>query len=93
MNSTHSFRLPLLTAALLSGAMAIGCNATSAPDSGGEDSGDSESAASSTVATAISNSCATSSVKGLSKQIISEVRCMNADAYAAVPDLGNVSFD
>jgi hypothetical protein len=32
-------------------------------------------------------------VKGLSKQIIAEARCMASDSYTAVPDLGNVTFN
>jgi hypothetical protein len=45
-----------------------------------------------TVANAVSNSCATSSVKGLSLQIIQEGRCLSPNAYVKVPDLKNISF-
>jgi 3D (Asp-Asp-Asp) domain-containing protein len=46
----------------------------------------------STVADAVSGSCATSSVKGLSLQIIEEGACIEPDAYVEVPALPNVSF-
>jgi hypothetical protein len=41
---------------------------------------------------AISSTCSTSSVKGLSQQIIEEGNCISPGAYVKVPDLGNVSF-
>jgi len=93
------FSLPALrggffAAALVSAALATGCTAApTEPSDDGEDSADSESAvAGGTVAAAVTNTCGTVSVKGLSKQIIAEARCMDSSAYAAVPDLGNVSF-
>jgi len=51
-----------------------------------------EGATGTTVSDAAASSCSTSSVKGLSKQIIAEARCMNGDAYVAISDLGNVSW-
>ncbi|UQA56121.1 M15 family metallopeptidase [Polyangium aurulentum] len=51
-----------------------------------------EAATSTTVSGAVSASCSTSSVKGLSLQIINEARCMNGDAYVQVPKLANVTF-
>jgi hypothetical protein len=45
-----------------------------------------------TVANAVSSTCTTSSVKGLSLQIIAEAQCMNPEAYAEVPALSNLSF-
>jgi hypothetical protein len=45
-----------------------------------------------TVANAVTSSCATSSVKGLSLQIIQEGRCISPNAYVKVPDLANVTF-
>jgi hypothetical protein len=51
-----------------------------------------EAATSTTVAGAVTSSCSTTSVKPLSLQIINEARCMNPDAYVAVPKLGNVTF-
>jgi hypothetical protein len=51
-----------------------------------------ESATGASVVDAAAASCSTGSVKGLSKQIIAEARCMNADAYVAISDLGNVSW-
>ena len=83
----------LFAAAFASAALLAGCTASAPESTGeGEDPGVTEDAVSGTVASAVSNSCATSSVKGLSKQIIAEAQCMNADAYVKVPDLGNVSF-
>jgi hypothetical protein len=41
---------------------------------------------------AMESSCSTTSVKGLSQQIIAEAACMNPDAYVQVPQLDNVTF-
>lgn len=80
--------------------LAVGCSA--APDEpldgeqeldGTEPTGEREDeVGTSTVATAVSSSCATSSVKGLSLQIIAEGKCIAPNAYVKVPDLDNVSF-
>lgn len=51
-----------------------------------------EGLAGKTVAAVVSASCSTTSVNGLSKQIIAEARCTNPDAYAEVPKLSNVTF-
>jgi hypothetical protein len=51
-----------------------------------------EAATSQTVAGAVTSSCSTTSVKPLSLQIINEARCMNPDAFVAVPKLANVTF-
>lgn len=45
-----------------------------------------------TVGDAVSSTCTTSSVKGLSLQIIAEAQCILPDSYAAVPDRANLSF-
>lgn len=45
-----------------------------------------------TVAQAVSSTCTTASVKGLSEQIIAEGQCIVSDAYAAVPSRSNLSF-
>jgi hypothetical protein len=45
-----------------------------------------------TVAQAVSSTCTTASVKGLSQQIIDEGQCILADSYIEVPKLANVSF-
>jgi hypothetical protein len=90
---SHDQPIQLFAAAFLSAALAAGCTAAPVePAIEEDDSGDTESAAGTTVAQAMANSCGTVSVKGLSRQIIEEARCMNAEAYAKVPDLGNVSF-
>lgn len=81
--------------ALFIGATQAACTATPdepAFEESEEDFGATQGAASTTVSQAAANSCTTSSVKGLSKQIIAEAQCMNADAFTKVPDLGNVSF-
>ncbi len=84
---------PGLFLTLAAGALAVGCTAASGDSPGDPDSaGETESGVSGSVATAAANSCSTTSVKGLSKQIIEEARCMTASAYAKVSDLGNVSF-
>jgi hypothetical protein len=43
------------------------------------------------VGAAVSNSCSTSSVKGLSLQIIAEGNCIEPGAFSAVPSLPNLS--
>lgn len=45
-----------------------------------------------TVAEAVSSTCTTSSVKGLSQQIIAEGQCINPNAYAEVPKKNNITF-
>lgn len=44
-----------------------------------------------TVLDAAASSCATSSVKGLSKQIIAEARCINGDSYVAIGSVSNLT--
>ncbi len=44
------------------------------------------------VADAVKGSCETSSVKGLSQQIIAMGQCLKPEAYAEVPKVANVSF-
>lgn len=46
----------------------------------------------STVAQAVSNTCSTTSVKGLSEQIIAEGNCISAGAYAKIPSRSNLSL-
>lgn len=80
--------------------LAIGCSA--APDElseaeqeadGPEPTGEREDeVGTSTVGAAVTSSCATSSVKGLSLQIIAEGKCISPNAYVQVPDLNNISF-
>lgn len=80
--------------------LAMGCSA--APDDlsevaqeadGPEPTGEREDeVGTSTVAAAVTSSCATSSVKGLSLQIIAEGKCIAPSAYVKVPDLDNISF-
>lgn len=45
-----------------------------------------------TVLEAAAASCATSSVKGLSKQIIAEARCIDGDSYVAIGTHGNLTL-
>ena len=45
-----------------------------------------------TVAKAVSGSCTTASVKGLSQQIIAQGQCLEPDAYVEVPKLANITF-
>jgi hypothetical protein len=80
--------------------LAIGCSA--APDElseaaqegdGPEPTGEREDeVGTASVGSAVTSSCATSSVKGLSLQIIAEGKCISPGAYVQVPDLGNISF-
>lgn len=46
-----------------------------------------------TVEHAVENSCSTSSVRGLSLQIIAEARCLNPDAFEKLPTLANLHTD
>lgn len=46
-----------------------------------------------TVGQAASGSCSTSSVKGLSDQIIAQAACIEPDAFVKVPDLPNLTFN
>ena len=45
-----------------------------------------------TVAQAVANSCSTTSVKGLSEQIIAEGNCITAGAYAQIPSRSNLTL-
>lgn len=51
-----------------------------------------DSVVSGTVSDAVTSSCSTGSVKGLSLQIIAEGQCLAPNAYVEVPKLSNVSF-
>lgn len=46
-----------------------------------------------TVGQASNTSCSTSTVKGLSDQIIAQAACIEPDAFVKVPDLPNLSFN
>jgi len=95
-------RCVTLAAALVAAPFVSGCIVEAQPDELADEGVDLESpeptdtvdegASASTVAQAAASSCATSSVKALSKQIIAEARCMNADAYVSITDLANVSW-
>lgn len=50
-----------------------------------------ESVTGATVYDVAGSSCSTSSVKGLSKQIIAEARCINPDAFVAIGSHGNLT--
>ena len=86
----------LSRSALLLITSALGCTAVAEPPvtiDGPEPAGSLEGAASGgTVGEAVSGSCTTSSVKGLSLQIIAEANCVSPGAYAEVPARSNVSF-
>ena len=79
-------------------ALAAGCAA--APDPIGEegvdgpeptgDRGDAVSPA--TVAEAVTQTCTTASIRGLSEQIIAEGNCLEPGAYAEVPSLPNLAM-
>lgn len=107
MSSTSSNllqRLSLLTILVAAPALASGCIAPTDDLGEGdeigegavaepEETGSLESAlAGMTVLQAAGASCSTTSVHGLSQQIIAEARCMNANAYVQVPQLANVTF-
>ena len=79
-------------AAFVSAALLVGCTSSTDSVVETEDPGTAEDAVVSSVGSAVSNSCSTSSVKGLSKQIIAEARCMNEDAYAKMSSLSGVSY-
>ncbi|HVK67728.1 MAG TPA: M15 family metallopeptidase [Polyangium sp.] len=96
------FRVLALAAALVATPVFAGCIAEAPPEElGGEANGAEspepvdtadEAVAGSTVAQAAASSCSTSSVKGLSLQIIAEARCLNPDAYVPLTKTSNVTF-
>jgi hypothetical protein len=51
-----------------------------------------EAVAAATVAEAAGAGCSTSSVKGLSEQIVAQSNCIEPGAFVKVPELANVSF-
>jgi hypothetical protein len=89
----------VLVAAAVPGAIA-GCapaSPESTPDEvagdGPEPTGDrGDAVGSGSVNDAVASSCATSSVKGLSDQIIAEGQCLEPSAYAQLPELGNLKL-
>jgi hypothetical protein len=97
-------RLSLLTFLVAAPALASGCIAPTDDLGEGDEIGEGAVAepeetgslesglAGKTVLQASTASCSTTSVHGLSLQIIAEARCMNADAYVEVPQLPNVTF-
>ena len=102
MNTAPLSRITLLAAAP---ATSVGCiAATDETDDAALEGGESahaddeetdtreEGVSGGTVSQAAASSCSTTSVKGLSKQIIAEARCINPDSYVLIPDLANVSF-
>ena len=91
-DSRRSLSTGLFAAALFSAALFTGCAPGAEPAVESEDPGVTGDAVVSTVGGAVSNSCSTSSVKGLSKQIIEEARCMNPDAYAKMSSISGVSY-
>lgn len=86
MRSHTALCLPLGFGLFLSGCV----EDTAAPPEEIEELGVATSAI--TVADAIDTSCATSSVKGLSLQIIAKAACIEPNAYTEVPLLPNVTF-
>ena len=95
MNDHALVRLGFVASLCLGASIAVtGCvGAPEEPESDDSDVAQNEEAATGpTVAQAMANSCSTTSVKGLSLQIIGEGNCIKPGAYAKVPDLGNVSF-
>ncbi len=63
-------------------------------DDGPEPTGDrGDPVSSGSVSDAAAQSCTTSSVLGLSQQIIAEANCIQPGAYAEVPKLSNITFN
>ena len=77
----------------------VGCSAPPPVDEEGEVDGPEptgereDAAAPGTVANAVATSCATSSIKGLSLQIIQEAACIEPDAFVKLPDLPNLEVN
>jgi len=102
--SSRLARIALLAFLAVAPATSVGCiAATDETDDAALEGGESayideetdtreEGVSGGTVSQAAASSCSTTSVKGLSKQIIAEARCINPDSYVLIPDLGNVSF-
>lgn len=92
--STLQRTLSLATMVVFTAIAGTGCVAAAEEEDGPEPIGtDEEAVTSGTVEHAMLNSCATSSVSGLSKQIIAEARCMDSDAYTKLPELSNLHIN
>lgn len=99
MHSTLLSRFQRLSLALTLAALplAMGCAAVPESESGEGDGPEptedrTDGVVAKTVAEAVSGSCTTSSVKGLSLQIIAEGQCLMPDAYVALPTLPNLTI-
>jgi hypothetical protein len=78
------------------GALALASCAPAEPiaDDPGPATGEADSAVTpGSVYAAVKSSCTTSTVAGLSQQIIAEGNCLAPGAFAALPDLANLSFE
>ncbi|WP_394848217.1 M15 family metallopeptidase [Pendulispora brunnea] len=74
-------------------ALLVGCSSADSESRDETDDGvQQDSLAGGTVGQAVQNSCDTSSVRGLSLQIIAEGNCLKPGAYTAVPKAGKVTF-
>ena len=81
----------LATLSLLVSATLMGCDPSAQVTEGREEVGsESDAAQQGTVQAAADNSCSTTSVLGLSKQIVAEVNCIAPNTYAAVPARANL---
>jgi hypothetical protein len=86
-----TFQRALSVVALTAMAATTGCMVAAQEDDGPEPIGqDSDALSGGSVEHAMQTTCSTSSVKGLSKQIIAEARCINANAYAKLPARKNL---
>jgi hypothetical protein len=103
MIDTHLLRRSAALAALAAAPLLAGCVADTPDELADNGSGEAvespepvdqntDAFSGGTVAQAAAATCTTGSVKGLSQQIIDEAACINADAYVAIPKLGNVTF-
>ncbi len=88
--STFQQTFSVAALAVITALGGAGCVAAAEEDGPEPIGQDSDASTSGTVEHAMQTTCTTSSVKGLSQQIIAEARCINADAYAKLPTLGNL---
>jgi hypothetical protein len=88
--NTLTLKLALAATTFAALSALTGCVAPMGETDGPEPTGTEDDALTSTVEHAVETSCSTSSVSGLSQQIIHEGRCLNPDAYEKLPSLGNL---
>jgi hypothetical protein len=84
-----TFKLGLLATTAIALSTMVGCVAPVDEGDGPEPTATESDALTGSVEHAVESSCSTSSVRGLSLQIIAEARCAHPGSYEKMPELGN----